>query len=1041
MKKNKIKHADIYAEIATQRIACRDSNLIEPQPLEIPQRILPFDKMPEESSFQPSKKMTTAAELQIELEKQRKRYSKYFQNFAPKIESTRIIQPLGNFDWRIETDQDRKNFISTLSGKGKWERVQIPHYGAPLGKAVTYYRTSFEVTTDMLETGSLFVHFKGVDYKAHVFINGAFLDSHEGFFAPFEFEFTKHARLGENILFVKVENDFIFMGSRSDQSEERIEGDKLYAATGCGYDDPEIGWHHCPPGMGIYQDVFIEARTRLFIHDIFIRPILVENRAEAWIEIFNCDVEAREISLELSLFGQNFQGTIFEGMKYHPASIHVPGLGDVAKRTDHNIPLFMKHGINLLKIPIEIADPKIWKPDSPWLYQLQVKLFDENSTLMDISKQQFGMRSFEMDETKEPKGGLFLNGKQVKLRGANTMGHLQQCVIKKDWDQLRDDILLAKICNMNFLRLTQRPVQPEIYDDCDKLGMMTQTDLPLFGVLRRNQFCEAVRQAEEMERLVRKHPCNILVSYINEPFPNAMDEPHRHLVRAELEDFFKAADIVAKMANPDRVIKAVDGEYDPPAPGLPDNHCYCGWYNGHGLDLGKLHKGYWQKVKPGWFYGCGEFGSEGLDPLEVMQKYYPKEWLPQTSNEGKKWMPDRIVMAQTGKFHYFWFETPESLEEWVRSSQAHQEWVTRLMTEAFRRDRRMVSFAIHLFIDAFPSGWMKAIMDVDRQPKPAYFAYQDGLTPLMVSLRTDRWAYFSGEEIQIEAWICNDQITAPENAMLHYQVEMNKEILKAGKIKAKIPIGTSDCHGIIKFKAPDVHNRTKIVFRLGLIKGEKVLHDTELKVDIFKPIKKTTDQPIQIFGDQNGKAIQLAEELKIKNIFSHHIGATSIFLIDDFEKYLQFGTEIDQAVKNGALVVFIELPEGEYHIAGTEISVKKCGMGARHFVSRKTGHPLIKDFQPNDFKFWYDAKCDYPTPLLSTTFKAEGWNPILTSGDGDWQGNWRPTFAAAEKRDGRGIWRICQVYLSGRIQGNPVAEIFAERLLNTDRENSWIDEK
>ncbi len=94
------------------------------------------------------------------------------------------------------------------------------------------------------------------------------------------------------------------------------------------------------------------------------------------------------------------------------------------------------------------------------------------------------------------------------------MGFLQQDVFKKDWDQLIEDILLAKICNMNYYRLTQRPVQPEIYEYCDKLGMMTQTDLPLFGGLRPNKWAEAVKQAEEMERLVRSHACNIIFEQI-----------------------------------------------------------------------------------------------------------------------------------------------------------------------------------------------------------------------------------------------------------------------------------------------------------------------------------------------------------------------------------------------------------------------------------------------------------------------------------------------------------------------------------------------
>ena len=59
------------------------------------------------------------------------------------------------------------------------------------------------------------------------------------------------------------------------------------------------------------------------------------------------------------------------------------------------------------------------------------------------------------------------------------MGAFQQS-IRKDWRQLIDDILLAKITHMNYIRLTQCPVQPEIYEYCDRLGLMLQTDLPLF---------------------------------------------------------------------------------------------------------------------------------------------------------------------------------------------------------------------------------------------------------------------------------------------------------------------------------------------------------------------------------------------------------------------------------------------------------------------------------------------------------------------------------------------------------------------------------
>ncbi len=429
------------------------------------------------------------------------------------------------------------------------------------------------------------------------------------------------------MLLVKVENDAIYMGNQAwGQAEE---GDKLYAATNLGWDDPELGWCHCPPGFGIYQEVFIEARAPMHISDLWVRPLPDAGRAEAWIEVWNKDRGNRPASVEISVFGQNFRQTVIRRLRHTPGARIIPGVGDLQKPTDNQeVTLTMGAGANLIKVPLAIPHPRRWDLETPWLYQIQVRLLDGAGTLLDTAKRQFGMRTFRQDIDREPRGRMFLNGREIRLRGANTMGFEQQDVFRKDFRQLEEDILLAKICNMNFLRLTQRPVQPEVYDYCDRLGLMTQSDLPLFGCLRFNKFAEAVRQAGEMERLVRGHACNIMISYINEPFPNASGKPHRHLTRPDLQAFFEAADRAVRVLNPDRVIKHVDGDYDPPGDTLPDNHCYCGWYNGHGLELGRLHRGYWVPVKRGWLYGCGEFGVEGLDPADLMRRRYPREWLP-----------------------------------------------------------------------------------------------------------------------------------------------------------------------------------------------------------------------------------------------------------------------------------------------------------------------------------------------------------------------------------------------------------------------------
>ena len=778
------------------------------------------------------------------------------------------------------------------------------------------------------------------------------------FFSPFEFEITEFICEGKNKLRIDLYNDYIYMGNADRPGSQMVEGEKLYAATGPGWDDPAVGWHHCPPGMGIYNRVFIEERNKVHISDIFVRPLLAERKAEVWVEIRNTAYDSVQIELNLSLFGQNFKETVFSNLKFIPKTIQMVGLGDslteasIRDELGKGIPQPLKHGINLYKVIVDIDNPKLWDNFTPYLYQIQVGVLINGQT-MDVRKRQFGMRSFRQDIESTPKGMFYLNNRKVRLRGANTMGFEQQNIINDNIEQLIDDILLAKLCNMNFLRLTQRPVQEEIYDYCDKLGLMTQTDLPLFGCMRRTAFCEGIKQAEEMEKLIRSHPCNVIITYINEPFPNANNEPHRHFLRNELEQFFTACDLVIKLNNPDRVIKHVDGDYDPPTESMPDNHCYPMWYNGHGIDIGRLHKGYWLPVKPGWYYGCGEYGAEGLDFVELMLEKYPKEWLKEPFN------PTNIVNAQTGDFYYFFYDKQDSIEKWVSESQRFQAFATRIM----------ISNAIHLFIDAWPSGWMKTIMDCKRNPKPAYFAYRNALEPVLLSLRTDKFTYFCGEKISIETYICNDTQLERDSLTVRFELYSDKQLIMSGEKSAYTTACDVSYIANCEFTIKDVDNRQRFELCALLLdkNGDEITHNS---VDI------------EVFRDVN----------------------------------------IDY---NDDIILIEKLEEGEYEIAGEIVKVKNCGMLPLHFVSRKTGHAAIAEFEPKDFSYWYDKKYDMITPIIEATFTAEGFKPILISGNQNENGDWDTALACGVKEYEGKKYVICQVDLKLE---NPIAKRFLRNI-------------
>lgn len=926
---------DTFMEIAQQKIHSSDAELVRPEPIPFVKKTCKLKKT-EAKPVLVKNKAQTKEEIFDEVRALRKHYDVYLQNQAPAFEP---------HNSRIEL----REFV--LDGK---ETVTIPHYGGPAGYALKTYETSFVL--ENFAGKEVYICFRGADYIAKVYINGACVGIHEGFFSPFEFNITAAAKAGENTLCVILENDFIYQGNSVHgmagelSGEARIQGDKLYAATGLGYDDSFSGWHHCPPGMGIYNDVFVEVRETVNITDMFVRPNLNEGIAELWIEVDSTEYKEKNLLFDLSLYGQNFCETVFEHRQITPVF------------DGHEIPA--EHGKNLYKLPIVMENFKVWDLETPFLYQLQVKVFYEGQE-QDAGKVTFGMRSFTQDTENTPKGMFYLNGRKIRLRGANTMGFEQQDVLRGDFEQLITDILLAKVCNMNFWRLTQRPVQDEVYQYCDMLGLMTQTDLPLFRVMRRNKVCEGIRQTEEMTKMVRKHPCNIMLTYMNEPidieFPPY--RVHRHLIRAELEDFFRACDLVVKLNHPDCVIKHIEGDCKSPDHTeencLPDVHAYTMWYNGHCISFGELHRGYWDKVKPGWFYACGEFGTEGLDHADVMRRRYPKEWLCEPFD------PKNIVCAQANSCHVSFYDAGSTLEEWVEASQSHQAFATRYMTEAFRRDPRMVSFAIHLFIDAWPSGWMKTIMDCERTPKPAFYEYKNALEPIMLSLRSDRFTYFAGETVSVEAHICNDtEETDDGTSRIVFELYDGENLVMLNECPAMFDAVTSTYVASADFVADNVFDRKQYTLKAILIKnGETVTYNT--------------------------------------------------FAFEVFEKR--------KVQKSDDVVLITNLELGEHEIAGESVTVASAFSSCdyRIFVSRDTGHSAVAEFKEKDFSLWYDRKKDRISHITEKKFFAEGFQPILHFNQKE-----RSMVAGVKEYEGK-KYVICLADLRTE---NPVAERFLENL-------------
>ena len=232
---------DKFANIAAEGIGGNYELLYTPEPAKRSAPKCNFKTEGIRPEFVPEK-ISTKEELYSELEILRKQYSPYLKNHAPEFKL-------------LKTVTDIKNF--RLNGQD----ITIPDYSGPSGYALKIYETEFE-SRSLSSDEAAYICFDGADYIAVVYINDICVGTHEGFFSPFEFDITRVINPGINTLKIELYNDAIYGDG----------GDKLYAATGLGWDDPKDGWHHCPPGIGIYNNVRYEIRNSLNITDVFVRP-------------------------------------------------------------------------------------------------------------------------------------------------------------------------------------------------------------------------------------------------------------------------------------------------------------------------------------------------------------------------------------------------------------------------------------------------------------------------------------------------------------------------------------------------------------------------------------------------------------------------------------------------------------------------------------------------------------------------------------------------------------------------------------------------
>jgi beta-galactosidase/beta-glucuronidase len=445
---------------------------------------------------------------------------------------------------------------SALSGVGK-----------TVGKDNTlWYKRTFSVPADA-KNKTVLLHFGAVDWRCEVFVNGKSAGTHEGGYDPFSFDITS--------LLTKSKQQEIVV-SVWDPSNDGPQ------PRGKQVKNPHSIWY--TPVTGIWQTVWLEAVPKSYIESTRQIP----------------DIDKSSVSVT-AIVKNMLQGDKLKISAWD-------GTQKVAEQESASE-----------STTLQIPNPKLWSPSTPFLYDLQIQLV-RNGKVVDEVKSYFGMRKISMAPDANGIQRMLLNNQFVFQYGPLDQGWWPDGLYTAPTDEaLKFDIVKTKEMGFNMIRKHVKVEPARWYYHCDKLGMLVWQDMPsgdmgnnwdmrpgIIGIANDKQ------RTPESETIFKKEWKSIIDSKIN--FPSIVvwvpfNEAWGQFKTKEITEWTMSYD-------PSRLVNSASGgNFEPvghiidlhnyPAPCMPDPNLFgknqivvLGEFGGLGLPL----EGHTWQSKDNWGY-------------------------------------------------------------------------------------------------------------------------------------------------------------------------------------------------------------------------------------------------------------------------------------------------------------------------------------------------------------------------------------------------------------------------------------------------------
>ena len=330
-----------------------------------------------------------------------------------------------------------------------------------------WYRRRFKVDGAIPAVALLKLH--KVKYGCTVFLNGRQVGANPRHFTPGWFDLRPHlkGKGADNELLVRV-------------------GGRRRHPKG----SPANGWdfekkRYIP---GIYDSVELILSPSPHIVNVRTAPDVARKTLRIVVELANAGKAPANAKLKFAV-KEALSGKAVGSLEADPVSVPAAAQPVVQSYPPHRIHALKARGDKksdsparcTVDVTIPIKDARLWTPEDPFLYKLQVDAGGDSCAV------RFGMRQFHYDaETKRP----MLNGRPYYLRGTNI------CILRffedpargtRPWDPkwVRGVIRGFRKMNWNSCRYCIG-FPPEIwYDIADEEGLLVQDEFPIWLLDRR----------------------------------------------------------------------------------------------------------------------------------------------------------------------------------------------------------------------------------------------------------------------------------------------------------------------------------------------------------------------------------------------------------------------------------------------------------------------------------------------------------------------------------------------------------------------------